>query len=185
MHDPRPVGPLAEKLLRRREGTMQTSLSVVGLMSSPLIAVSPGTRVDEVLGLAHAKRIHHFPIVAEDRLVGFVCTCDLLSADGQDLVASRAWPHPVTVSPACPATDAARLMLLHGVGSLVVADHRGLHGILTCEDLRRASSELETLLEDARCVICRAGQHLRPGPGGVPVCAHCKRQTPGLLGGSS
>jgi signal-transduction protein with cAMP-binding, CBS, and nucleotidyltransferase domain len=157
---------------------MPVSFPVAQLMSTPVVAVSPQARVAEVLHLADARQIHHFPIVDRRELVGFVCTCDLAKADSQDLVMPLAWHHPATVSPHCPASDAARLLLLHGVGSLVIADGGGIRGIVTCEDLRHASPELAAVLEVARCIQCGAGEHLRPGPGGMPLCAKCKQAQP-------
>src|SRR5215207_9464915 len=152
-----------------------STLSIAQVMSTPLFLISSEARCADVLAQAEAKHIHHFPIMEQGRLVGFVCTCDLAHADAREPVMRHAWHHSATVSPACPATDAARLLLLHGVGSLVIADQNGVHGIVTCEDLRRASPELAVLLESARCVKCGAGSHLRPGPDGAPICAQCKQ----------
>jgi predicted transcriptional regulator len=151
-----------------------STLTIAQIMSTPLFVISSKTRCAEVLAQAQAKHIHHFPIVDQGQLVGFVCTCDLAHADAQEPVTRHAWRHPATVSPRCPASVAARLLLLHGVGTLIIADQNGFHGIVTCEDLRRAGPELEALLESARCMKCGAGWHLRPGPDGAPICMQCK-----------
>ncbi len=149
-------------------------MRVTDLMSNPVVVIPPETRAARVLAVAEAQHIHHFPIVQADQLVGFICTCDLAQAAPQDPVMPLAWHHPATVSPSCLATDAAKLLLLYSVGSLVVVDPSGIRGILTADDLRRASPELKVLLEPARCVLCRAGGHLRPGPHGKPICVRCK-----------
>ncbi|HEY6080227.1 MAG TPA: CBS domain-containing protein [Polyangiaceae bacterium] len=143
-------------------------------MSKPVVVVTPQTSAADVLATAEALHIHHFPVVRAGQLVGFVCTCDLSRAAPDDPVMPFAWHHPATVSPNCPARDAAKLLLLYGVGSLLIVDPRGIRGIVTTNDLRRASPELESLLEAARCVDCGAGEHLRPGPQGKPICVSCQ-----------
>lgn len=154
------------------------SRSVAEVMSRPVVVIAPDARAADVLAAAESAHIHHFPIVNAGELVGFVCTCDLAQAAPQDPVIRFAWHYPATVSPGCPLVDAARLLLLHGVGSFVVVDRGGIRGIITCDDLRRASPELEALLESARCVACGAGSHLRPGSDGRLVCVRCKPRTP-------
>ena len=149
-------------------------LTLTDLMSKPVVVVTPQTRTADVLATAEALHIHHFPIVRAGKLVGFVCTCDLSGAAPDDPVMPLAWHHPATVSPSCQAKDAAQLLLLYGVGSLLIVDPRGIRGIVTANDLRRASPELETLLEAAHCVDCGAGEHLRPGPQGKPICVSCQ-----------
>jgi acetoin utilization protein AcuB len=152
--------------------------SIADVMSRPVVVIAPNTRAADVLAAAESAHIHHFPVVAGGELVGFVCTCDLAQAAPQDPVMPFAWHYPATVSPRCPLVDAARLLLLHGVGSFVVVDRGDIRGIVTCDDLRRASPELEALLEPARCVACGAGAHLRPGLDGRLLCVRCKPRTP-------
>jgi predicted transcriptional regulator len=147
-------------------------------MSRPLVVLPPDARVSDVRAEADAKRIHHFPILRDERLVGFVCTCDLVHASPEDAVLPLAWHHPATVSPACTVTTAARLLLMHGVGSLLVVDPSGLRGIVTADDLRALGPEVATVLEPARCAVCGAGEHLRPGTNGKSVCAYCKAGKP-------
>jgi CBS domain-containing protein len=146
------------------------------LMSSPVVALAADARVAEVLALANAHDIHHFPIVEEDRLVGLVCICNLQDAPPESHALSRAWRHVITAPPESSASDAARLMMLHGVGSIVIADHDGLWGILTREDLAQASPELDSLLYNARCVVCGTLRHIRPGAEGTSVCQRCENE---------
>jgi len=157
---------------------MTEAIRVSDLMSKPVVVISPETCAAQVLAIAEKEHIHHFPILQAGHLVGFVCTCDLEQVAAHEPVMPTAWHHPATVSPACLARDAARILLLNGVGSLVVVDPTGIRGILTTDDLRRASPELARLLEPARCVLCRAGAHLRPGPDGKPICVRCKHDAP-------
>jgi len=143
-------------------------------MSRPVVVLPRSARVSEVFAEATAKRVHHFPILEGEQVLGFVCTCDLIDAPADELVLPRAWHHPASVSPTCTVTDAARLLLMHGVGSLLVMAPGGLRGIITADDLREVSSDLAALLEAARCTVCGAGEHLRPGLYGRPICAYCK-----------
>jgi signal-transduction protein with cAMP-binding, CBS, and nucleotidyltransferase domain len=162
------------QLLLWSASAMSQSMSVSQVMSRPVVVITPETPTAEVLAVAESRQIHHFPIVQAGQLVGFVCTCDLLNAAPRDPVMPLAWHHPATVSPTCSAKSAAKLLLLHGVGSLVIVDPQGIRGIVTRDDLRHASPELEELLEPARCVSCGAGEHLRPGPNGSTICVRCK-----------
>lgn len=143
-------------------------------MSRPVVTVPPSARVAQVFEKAAAKRVHHFPLLEGEQVVGFICTCDLIHARADEPVLPLAWHHPASVSPACTVTDAARLLLMHGVGSLLVMAPGGLCGIITADDLRELGPDLAALLEPARCTVCRAGEHLRPGPDGRPICAYCK-----------
>lgn len=151
-------------------------LTLEQCMSHPLVVVSPERSCGEILELAFRQHIHHFPIAKGSRLVGFVCTCDLRGAPLEAPVAHFGSHHPVTVSPRCSVLDAAWLMLLNSVGSLVVADQSGLRGIVTSEDLRAVDAEAARVLEGARCVDCGAGTHLRPGPAGRWRCVECKER---------
>ena len=75
------------------------------------------------------------------------------------------------------ASDAAGLMKLHGVGSVVVvADDGELRGIVTREDLVRGSPELEQQIAELRCAVCGVRRHLRPGPNGICLCLRCQHE---------
>jgi predicted transcriptional regulator len=151
-----------------------TQTPVSELMSLPVVTIGPDARVREVLALADSKGIHHFPIVGDDKLVGLVCTCDLQEFGPDANVLQAAWRHVITLPPHGSISDAARLMALQGVGSIVVHDHDGIHGIVTREDLVRAEPELEQVLREARCAACGARRHLRPGPDGQCICHDCQ-----------
>src|SRR3954463_629356 len=124
-----------------QEATVQPIQSVSELMSLPVVTIGPEARTQEVLALAEAKGIHHFPILERDRLVGIICTCDLQEIAPEAKVLPLAWRHVVTLRPDGSTTDAARLMAMQGVGSIVVADDDGVCGIVTREDLLAADPE--------------------------------------------
>jgi acetoin utilization protein AcuB len=142
-------------------------------MSLPVVTIAPDARAGDVLALAHTKGVHHFPIVEQGKLVGIVCTCDLQELGADAKVLQVAWRHVITLGPEAPASDAARLMALHGVGSIVISDAGGVRGIVTRAKLIGADPELDRLLLEARCVACGARSHLRPGPHGQCLCQSC------------
>jgi predicted transcriptional regulator len=143
-------------------------------MAAPVITIEPEARAANVLALARAHGVHHFPIVAQGKLVGIVCTCDLRNLDSDAHVLQVAWRHVVTLPPHGSLGDAARLMALQGVGSIVVLDTSGVRGIVTRDDLARADAQLAQLLLEARCASCGAHHHLRPGPEGQCICQDCQ-----------
>lgn len=149
------------------------------LMTAPVITIAPDARAEDVLALARAHGVHHFPIVAQDKLVGIICTCDLQDLGPDAHAMQVAWRHVVTLSPTGSLGDAARLMALHGVGSIVVVDAGGVGGIVTREDLARADARLEHLLLEARCATCGARRHLRPASDGQCICQNCQASTNG------
>lgn len=153
---------------------MQTNQMVSGSMSLPVVTVGPDAQVQDVLALADRKGVHHFPIVADGKLVGIVCTCDLQELSPEARVMQAAWRFVVTVPLDSALSDTARLMALHGVGSVVVMDGGHVGGIVTREDCIRAAPELAQLLWAARCVACGARCHLRPGPDGHCICQDCQ-----------
>ena len=148
--------------------------SVSEHMSLPVVTIAPDARAADVLALAQTKGVHHFPIVEEGKLVGIVCTCDLQELGADAKVLQVAWRHVITLRPGDSVSDAARLMALHGVGSIVVSDEGGVCGIVTRAELIRADPELDRLLLEARCVACGARSHLRPGPQGQCLCQSCQ-----------
>jgi predicted transcriptional regulator len=153
---------------------MHTNQTVSDSMSLPVLTVGPDARVGEVLALADSNGVHHFPLVAGGKLVGIVCTCDLQELSPEAKVMQAAWRFVVTVPLESMLIDAARLMALHGVGSVVVMNAGHIGGIVTREDCIRAAPELEQLLWDARCVACGSRFHLRPGPDGHCICHDCQ-----------
>jgi acetoin utilization protein AcuB len=152
---------------------MNCQTSISEHMSRPVVTIGSDARAGEVLALAHTKGVHHFPIVEKDKLLGIVCTCDLQELGADAKVLQVAWRHVITLRPGDPVSAAARLMALHGVGSIVVADEGGVCGIVTRSEVIRADPELDHLLLEARCVACGARSHLRPAPHGQCLCQSC------------
>lgn len=143
-------------------------------MSLPVVTIGPEARTDDVLELARTKGVHHFPIVEQGKLVGIVCTCDLQQLSPEAKVMQVAWRYVVTLPPEAPLSDAARLMMMQGVGSIVVLGHGRVQGILTREDLIRDRPELDQVLWEARCTCCGSRRHLRPQSDGQCICLDCQ-----------
>lgn len=143
------------------------------LMSAPVVTIAPNASAADVLALADAHGVHHFPIVERGRLVGIVCTCNLVDVRPDAAALQVGWRHVVTLPREASVDDAARLMLMHGVGSVVVTDESGACGIVTRDDLIRAYPGLDSLVFRACCSACGAHTHLRPGSDGQGVCQSC------------
>ena len=115
---------------------------VVTLVESEKLLVA-----DDVMRLG---RIRHLPIVdASGKLVGIVTQRDLFhsgllrvlgsgaserSAREVIVVGEAMHPDVVTTTPDAPLAEAARVMLDHKVGCLVVLEHERIVGILTETD---------------------------------------------------
>lgn len=150
---------------------MLDNVVVSQIMSSPPVVVAPKSRVADVIALAEGLGVHHFPIVEEGSLVGFVCTCDLTDAAPGAPVSAFSRPRVVTVTEATALPDAARAMAENAVGSAVVVHHEAVTGIVTRDDL--SSAGFGAWIEEARCNACHTSSHLRPGPGGAYLCVDC------------
>ena len=61
-----------------RDGAAMLDKPVAEAMTSPAITVSPEMGVLTALGLMTARRIRHLPVVAGERLAGFVSIGDLV-----------------------------------------------------------------------------------------------------------
>jgi len=91
---------------------MQTHhASVSELMHMPVLTIGPSARAHDVLALAQAQGVHHFPIVQHQKLLGLVCTCDLEELAPDAGVLQVAWRHVITLPHDGSSSDAARLMV--------------------------------------------------------------------------
>jgi CBS domain-containing protein len=155
-------------------------MRVKQIMSSPVVAVAPGTPVKEVAATLVARGVSAVPVVrADGSLAGIV-------SEG-DLVPLQAMPEPggrfgrverlldflprtaadamtrrvVTISEDADAASAARLMLEHAVRSLPVVRDGRMTGIVSRKDLLRVlarsdtalRAEVEELLEDRNLLL--------------------------------
>ena len=148
------------------------------IMSDPVLGLSSQCLAGEALRIAHETGVHHFPVIEHDRLVGFVCTCDLADASPDSPIGERRHAAVIEISASATREEAARAMIQHGVGALLVRDARGIRGIVTRRDLAEAGDG-PTLFPEHACAVCRAEYHLRAGPDGLHVCVECRARADG------
>ena len=132
----------------------QRHRTVSDIMRREFVSLEAGDPLDFADQIMRLGRIRHLPVVSQGRLVGIVSNRDLLSAslskileftgerqkaflgtvDVQEVMARDVQ----TVPPETTLDEAARLMLRHKIGCLVVAGPEGTPlGLLTESDLIR------------------------------------------------
>jgi acetoin utilization protein AcuB len=123
---------------------------VKDVMSADVVTIGPEASLAAAALLLEQHAIRHLPVVDASRLVGIVSDRDVRSAAGASAldrltVREAMTPQVITVSPATPVEDAAKLMLAHRVGGLPVVSHGELCGIVTETDLLAAFVDLMEL----------------------------------------
>ena len=92
--------------------------------------VHPEASIEEARGELRRNRIHHLPVVKDERLVGIVSDRDLRApASGAKTVDDVMTANPTVVSPAVPVDEAARIMRKKQINSLPVVDIGKVVGI--------------------------------------------------------
>jgi CBS domain-containing protein len=163
------------------------------VMTSPVVIVTPTTRLKQVVALLVRHGFNAVPVVHGGDLVGIVSEADLVGLESspdprahalrQPTPATRA-PHLVgevmtrqvlALPPDADAAEAARLMLDRGVKSVPVVAGRRVVGIVTRRDLLRvlARSDAAIRAEVARLLgeELGAGRHRVEVADGVVVLA--------------
>ncbi len=75
------VGIFSERDYAReagRAGKVSDEATVSDLMSSKVLYVEPGTRLDECMALMTEKHVRHLPVVAKGKVVGIVTIGDVV-----------------------------------------------------------------------------------------------------------
>lgn len=130
-------------------------MRVKDVMSSPVVTVTPATRVKEVAALLVGHGFNAVPVVEDGALVGIVTEADLVRLEAapdrraHELpVAAPAGDAPrtagqvmtgevVALPESADAADAARIMLERGFRSIPVVSGRRLAGMVSRRDLLR------------------------------------------------
>jgi len=132
----------AEQLIRESiQGSRQTGVKVLDLMSFPVQSVSPQTTMGEVALILRDKGCTGLPVVDNGRLVGIISRRDFrkikkekrLDAPVKAFMSTNVI---VTQSDKSPM-EAARLMVKHDIGRLPVVENGRLIGIITRSDAMR------------------------------------------------
>ncbi len=129
-------------------------LLVSALMSTPVISITPQTRLPEIKNVMREKNIRRLPVLERDRLVGIVSLGDVRNAFASDATTLSIYElthllykvtakevmrtEVMTIDIDAPVTAAAEQMLLHKVSGLPVLQDGRLVGMITESDIFRA-----------------------------------------------
>ena len=147
-------------------------------MSRPVITITPQTEFHQAFDLMRARRIHHLPVVDNDRVVGIVAERDLLLAAAHfgsaevpvgDIMCSP----PVCISDRTHLKQAARLLVTQHIGSLPVLNSRkALVGMITETDIFKITAGMlhaHPLITKAAKKLPRVGAARKVAPAAKPV----------------
>lgn len=117
-------------------------------MKRDLVTVPPGATLEEAARLLKANRIHHLPVVEEERLLGIVTDTDLRNAtlrgaagggEGAPRTVGEVMTrNVVTLSPEDTIDDAMLILSRQRFGALPVVDGGRLVGIVAKTDVLSA-----------------------------------------------
>lgn len=148
--------------LKKRDGAM---FSIEAIMSTNLITVPPAATLAEARTLMHDNRIHHIPVVENDKLIGLVTLTNVLAAtdsflrDPQNrihaneiLVEDAMVSDVATVDVNASLRHAALFIEKHKIGCLPVMDDDELVGIITDTDFVAVAINLLETIEETEPV---------------------------------
>jgi acetoin utilization protein AcuB len=139
------------------------TMLVSQIMSTKIIAISPNRRVGQALKLMQKQQIRHLPVMAQNRMVGWITSRDLrevlLASVLEEIkVGDVMVQAPLSVTPDTEVEEAARLIHEHKIGGMPVMEGDRLVGVITMQDLisafiamlglLKSSSRLDLLLEN-------------------------------------
>ena len=110
-------------------------------MTQRVHTIGPETEFHRAFDLMRSRRIHHLPVVQDDRVIGIVAERDLLLAaanfgSAEVPVGEIMRGPPVCVSENARLGEAAQLLVTHHIGSLpVLSAGKILVGIITETDI--------------------------------------------------
>ena len=139
--------------------------SIEAIMSTNLITVSPSATLAEARSLMHEHRIHHIPVMDEDRIVGLVTLTNVLAATDSFLRDDQSRIHAdeigikdtmvtdvATVDINASLRHAALFLEKHKIGCLPVLDGDKLVGIITDTDFVAVAINLLEQIEETEPV---------------------------------
>ena len=128
------------------------------VMTESVVTATPDASVREVAETMRERNVGSVVLVEDGRPVGFVTDRDLavsVLADGRD-PSDRACDHAsapvVTAGPDLDITEAAELMVEHGIRRLPVLEGGELIGIVTLDDLAVRTGDAELAMNLASSI---------------------------------
>lgn len=135
--------------------------TIEAIMSTDLITLSPNDTVAEARTLMHTNRIHHLPVVEDDRLVGLITLTNVLAATdsylrdrenrihaNEVLVKDTMVTDIATIDEHASLRQAALFIEKHQIGCLPIVTNDKLRGIITDTDFVGVAINLLELAEE-------------------------------------
>jgi CBS domain-containing membrane protein len=135
--------------------------SIDAIMSTDLVTLAPTDTVAEARTLMHTHRIHHLPVVEEDKLIGLVTLTNVLAATDSYLRDPENRIHAnevsvkdvmvtdiATIDEHASLRQAALFIEKHQIGCLPIVTDGKLRGIITDTDFVGVAINLLELAED-------------------------------------
>ena len=124
------------------------------IMSQKIVTISPDKRVGQALTLMQKHQIRHVPVMAHDRMVGWITSRDLrevlLASMLEEIkVGDVMVQAPISVTPDTEVEEAARLIHEHKIGGMPVMEDDKLVGVITMMDLISAFISMLGLLKSS------------------------------------
>ena len=139
--------------------------TIEAIMSTDLITLAPEATVAEARTLMHTNRIHHLPVMDDDRLVGLVTLTNVLAATDSFLRDSENRIHAnevlvkdvmvtdiATIDEHASLRQAALFIEKHQIGCLPIVTKGKLRGIITDTDFVGVAINLLELAEETEPV---------------------------------
>jgi CBS domain-containing protein len=137
---------------------------ITTLMTSRVVAVSPGMALIEALRVMDSAGVRHLPVVEGTRCVGLLTEVDMLRQlvthalvqpeSTARLTAAEVCRRPAPVVPVwATRATAAHVMLALGIDAVIVLEDDHIHGIVTTSDLAAS------LVEHGSASISAADHH--------------------------
>ena len=124
------------------------------IMSQKIVTISPDKRVGQALKMMQKHQIRHLPVLAKDRMVGWITSRDLrevlLASMLEEIkVGDVMVQAPLSVTPDTEVEEAARLIHEHKIGGMPVMEGDKLVGVITMMDLISAFIAMLGLLKSS------------------------------------
>jgi acetoin utilization protein AcuB len=124
------------------------------IMSRTIVTISPDKRVGQALKLMQKHQIRHLPVMAQDRMVGWITSRDLrevlLASMLEEIKVEDVMVQaPLSVTPDTDVEEAARLIHEHKIGGMPVMEGNRLVGVITMLDLISAFITMLGLLKSS------------------------------------